>query len=433
MSLLPATHASADRTFDAVASAYGFDALLSNASIPAGISPEGAGPVAQSELSSLPSGTSFASYPYPGDVVAGIPGLLSGIVIGLPQPPDYPFIVTAGLGQGPKQVNQPTIALSAETQTTHAVAHAVAGTDAQGATADSHITANGDGVTATSTSRDAAVSLGSLGEIGTVASKVSAAIGPDGKVTTSSSLTLTGMSFPALKLTVPKNSPAPAPIPGTPIPTVPLPFGGTTLDAPTIGFVDGQFTVQLPLMGTQQFAVPANAVLSAFHAAGVDVTYSAPVKTSTSIVGATITFHYVIPAPPAALGSVYSGPTDVKMVFGRASASVSGQSDSVPVLAPVGGGGGSGGGLALTPPPGGGSGQLPLGPPASLPATTGGVTGPPPVIGGNPSSSAGQLAVGNVFGRRSPLSVNIYLVLVAAGLIGTFSTQSLRLLGVRQR
>ena len=424
--------ASPPTTFDAVASAYGFDAILTNASIPAGISPEGAGPTAQSELTSLPQGTSFASFPYPGDVVAGVPGLLSAIVQNIPQTPAYPFIVSSGLSQGRQTADLPGIGLSADTEASQAQAHAVLGSDGMGGIADTNIAVQRDGgVVATATARMNAINLGALGTIGSVVTTATAAQAANGTVTKSSHLAVTLVDIPGLRVTIPKATPTLAPIPNLPIPTVPLPLAGVTITAPSIGFVDGQFTVALPLLGSHQFAIPASAALSALKAVGIDATYEAAQTTRTSIVGAALTLHYVLPAPPR--NSVYNGTTDVSLALGRASASVEGSAGAIGSV-PVTGGGSSA-------PTSGDVGSTAFNGAATPSGGAAVVSAPTPVAGGSPvagsrastGSTAPQIALGAVRpGRRlAPVSWGIYLALVAVGLIGTYSTQTLRLLGVR--
>jgi hypothetical protein len=438
---LAAGTASADSTttFDATASAYGFDAVIANKTIPAGISPEAAGPVAQSELSSLPAGTSFASFPYPGDVVAGVPGLLSSIVMNLPQPPAYPLITTSGLSQGKQTANEPGIGLSADTETSDAEAHAVFGTDGTGAVADSKIVVDPqNGVTATATTSDNAITLGSLGDIGSVTSSATATQASDGTVTSTSSIAVTGLNIPVLQLTIPKGSPTLAPIQGLPIPSIPIPFGGTTLNAPSIGFVDGEFTIELPLLGKTQFVLPAQTALSALKAAGIDATYSQPIKTKTGIVGAALSLKYVVPSPPK--GLEISGPTDVTMTFGDTSASIKGSMDAGTGSITPGSGkvtGTTPGGTSSTVPAvgssGGGASGLPgVGGTSSLPAGSSSEPGSAPVVASGAQPAVG-LTASRLVNPRSPLSWSLYLVLVAAALAGTYSTQTLRLLGVRRK
>jgi hypothetical protein len=433
--------ASASGTFEALASAYGADYLMSNPSIPAGVSPQFGGPVAQSQLTSLPSGTSFASMPYPGEVAAGVPGLVSGVATGVPQLPAYPFIVSSGLGEGAQNVNQPGIALHAATENDNAAAHAVFGTDGQGSVADSLITVDGNNLVASATSRDSALSLGDSGEIGSVLS--AATVSSDGaKITRATSLQISGIRIPALAFTVPATSPGPAPIPNTPFPSVPLPFAGTTFVAPVLGFYDGQFTMQIPAVGKQQFAVPFDAVASAFKQAGYELQYSAPTQTPDGIIGSTLRLHFQMPAPPD--NPIYTGPTDYTIVLGRATASIDGDGGSGTATSPGSAGGISGvgspnsSGTTVQPAPGGatvlpapnGSSDYAAG--APLPATSEAAPG-----AATPTVPMRQMTIGSA-GFSAPLRIHdltplksMYLLLAAAGVFAVISVPTLRLRGAR--
>jgi hypothetical protein len=442
--------ASATGTFEALAAAYGADYILTNQSIPAGFSPQFGGPTAQAQLTSLPSGTSFASFPYPGEVAAGVPGLVSGVATGVPQLPAYPFIVSAGLGQGPQQVNQPGIAMRANTENTNASAHAVFGTDGMGSVADSLISVEGGHVTATSVSRDSLLSLGDQGEIGSVRSIATVSSGADGKIDRTSSLAISGIRIPALQFTVPATSPGPAPIPNAPFPQVPLPFAGTTVVSPILGLYDGQFTIQLPGTGKQQFAVPADSVTQAFKSAGYDVDYAAPRQTPDGIVGATLQLHFKLPAPPD--NPLYAGPSDVTLVLGRANASVTNESGTGVASAPgassaVGPTNSAPGAAAPALRTATGSAGLNTGyaNPAGFDNETG--TTNSASSGGAGAQPVGNLTVGNTTAQslnstatgfeaagvslpKGPLDA-VYLALAAAGLLGVFSIPTLRLRGGR--
>src|SRR5882757_7759319 len=420
--------ASASGTFEALASAYGADYIMGNPSIPAGFSPQFGGPTAQSQLTSLPSGTSFASFPYPGEVAAGVPGLVSGVATGVPQLPGYPFIVSSGLGEGAQNVNQPGIALHAATENNNAAAHAVFGTDGMGSVADSLVTVDRDHVVASATSRDSALSLGDEGEIGSVLS--SASVTSDGaKISRSTSLSISGIRIPALSFTVPATSPGPAPIPNTPFPQVPLPFAGTTFVAPVLGFYDGQFTIQIPALGKQQFAVPFDSVAAAFKQAGYELQYSAPTPTPNGIIGSTLRLHFQMPAPP-----------DNTIVLGRANASIDGDAGSGSASSPGGSSGLSGGSTTTQPAPAGGASfAAPAVQPA--PATIGGVGAPAsPTVAAPVAPAATSLhqvtaesagfSAGLGFHDATPLK-SLYLVLAAAGLLAVLSVPTLRLRGAR--
>lgn len=428
-------------TFDATAAAYGFDLLIQNQSITAGIAPQVAGPVAQASLTSLPSGSAFAALPYPGDVVAGVPGLAPSLASNLPQTPSYPFLVTAGLGDGPRELNQPGISMRAETDDSDSTSHSVLGTEGIGSVSDAQVRVRDSGVAATSTARQGAISLGDQGEIGAVLSSAAVLRGSSGGVDKTSHLSITGLRLSALEFTMPPMTPAPAPIPNVPsVPQAPAPFAGMTFAAPTFGFYDGQFTVQLPGVGPQQYAVSNDAVTDAFKSAGIDITYTKPVETKWGVTGATFSLHWVVPAPPD--NPAFTGPTDVTLVFGRATASVGGSgadtvgagvdaagadtngvaagafgSTSNPTLAGVDAVGLASGGLFPA-----------TGPDAGLPVTS---RNGLPVANLVPADQV--QSAGNSNSLHIDQLSNLYLVLVAAGVIGVFSIPTLRLLGARTR
>ncbi|MFN2537892.1 MAG: hypothetical protein ABR549_07020 [Mycobacteriales bacterium] len=89
--------ARAAATFTGSAAAYGIDSTVSNPSVPLGLVVQAAGPAAQATLSSLQQSDTFASFPYPGEGVAGLPGVVGGTA-GVPLPA-YPFIVATSLGE----------------------------------------------------------------------------------------------------------------------------------------------------------------------------------------------------------------------------------------------------------------------------------------------------------------------------------------------
>jgi hypothetical protein len=218
-------------------------------------------------------------------------------------------------------------------------------------------------------------------------------------------------------------------------------LGGVTLTAPELGFQDGQFSVSLPLLGNRAFAIPAASVLSALKALGITLTYQAAQRTATSIMAAQLTWETIIPAPPT--NTYFNGPTDVKVSLGRASASITAAAAPVSGSAPAGSDLGSGSSDTGLSSPGGGanatvatsSSQGELGAGNGGPASSAS-TG----IAQQPALASSRHAAAGGFGRRTltrrPLQSNtrnLYLVVVIAGLIGTFATQALRLWGVRTR
>jgi hypothetical protein len=206
--------------------------------------------------------------------------------------------------------------------------------------------------------------------------------------------------------------------------------------------MDGQFTITLPFLGSSKFSIPASAVIGAFKALGVDLTYQAPQATANSVVAPLLTIKTTLPSPPP--NRFYSGPTPVTLALGRTTASVQGAGTS-------GSGsdtGGQTGGVATigasTP---GGSAALSssatgagagFGGSSAL-GSTGAVPGAPeaaPVVAGPSSPRLAVPALPRVVGaavRTNPLGglTDIYLVIVGIGLVGGLAGAAVRYLGVR--
>ncbi|MEY2591242.1 MAG: hypothetical protein QOJ67_3226 [Acidimicrobiaceae bacterium] len=327
----PPSRAETNAAYDAVASAYAFDGLVHNDSIPLGLSPEVAGPVAQVSQSSLPGSEAFASFPYPGDTAVGLlptASSLYGVAL-----PDYPLIARSSLGADqPTEVNAPGLDLTARTGATETEASGTAGSEAAGGHAHSQIVADNDGtVTATAESNVTLLEIGGLARLSGVRSTATTKLDPDGTITKSSSLSIGSIAVPGLELAIPANTPGfvplpiPIPIPGVDapslqLPVIPIPLGGQTLDVPALGFTDGVFTMQLPLFPGQQFAVPAQTVLDALKALGLVFTYEAAHETDTSIVAPVLTLATTLPALPQ--NGYFNGPVDLQVALGRASAGI---------------------------------------------------------------------------------------------------------------
>lgn len=424
-------------SFDAVVAAYGFDSTLSNPSIPIGLVIEGAGPTAQAHLSSLQASDGFASFPYPGDTVVGLPGLVSAVFLGGAPVPAYPFYVSTAYGQQPAAANYPGVALSSESNGNEARANAVVGTSATGYTSNAVISQASDStVTATATATLSGVQVGTGLLLSGVVSTATEVLEFDGTLKGTSSLSIARLTVPGLHFTIPKTTPTsaaiPIPFPGVPqlpplsFPPVPVPFGGTTLNAPDIGFVDGQFTLTLPIGGGETFAVPAQAVLDAFKAAGFDISYQAAQKTANSVVAPELIVHTVLPAPPKNSG--FNGSTPVTVTVGRSTASISAASVGTS-------GGGASSGLPSRPT------GVEAPSVSSAPTTAGSVTPqenataptPPaaPALSGGQARPVASPLVGVTARTRFSSIFDIYLVLVGVGLIGTLAAQVLRHLGVR--
>jgi hypothetical protein len=434
-------------SFDAVTAAYGFDSTISNPSLPLGLVIEAAGPTAQAHLSSIGAADAFSSFPYPGDTVTGLPGLLSAVFLGGLTIPPYPFYATSSIGSEPASANYPGISLSSESQASQARANAVVGTSATGYTANAVAWQDPDStVHATASATMNVNQLGGLLTLSGVQSSATEVMNPDGSMQGTSSLSIGHLAIPALRITIPTTTPSvvniPIPIPGIPqlpplkFPPIPLPFGGMTLNAPDIGFVDGVFTLTLPIGGKQTFALPAQTVLDAFKALGITMAFQPSHKTANSVVAAALTIHTVLPAPPH--NAYFNGSTPIDITLGRSSASIQGSvtpAGSSPV--------GPAGSADL--------GSTDLGVPPSS-AALGGVTSStdtgtsasPASLQSTPGVVSPSLATPRTALRSSPRRVvtaghraglgsvfDLYLILLAVAVIGIVASQVLSFVGVR--
>lgn len=412
------------QAYDAVATAYAFDATLTNPSLPLALVVEAAGPASQAHLSSLQQSDCFASFPYPGPVVTGLPELArSAILPGIPIP-DYPTYAATSLGDPPRSISLPGIDLRAESRASSCVSSAIAGTASSGLTAETRTVRDDDGtVTATGRTDANVVRVGNILTLTGFHSTATAILRADGSIEHSSDLTIAELLVPGLSITIPKTTPGsvpvPVPIPGLPqigsiaLPPIPLPFGGVTIDTPRLGIENGSFTITLPFLGNQKFALPAQPVFDALDALGLDVQFLEASQTATKVVSPAFQVRMQLPALPE--NQFFNGPTDVTYAFGRTTAEITGAS-SVPALD---------GDLAGLPDPSGTAFDLPAG---------GGTSGP----GGFDVGASGPPADGPRSVPGAPVSATLpfksassfYFVFVAVGFVGTLGSQSIRLLGM---
>jgi hypothetical protein len=430
-------------TFDAVTAGYGLTTTISNSSIPAGLTIEGDGPVSNGHLSSLGESNGVAAFPYPGDSVAGLPGVGAGVLAGLLPiqslpVPGYPAQVKSSYGTpAPKQVDFPGVTLASESDQRRTQSRAVVGTDSSGASTQSTIKQDDDGnVVATTTTAVNGAQIGPEVTLSGITSTVTATLKASGKFITSSSLSIAKINIPGIQL---------------PVPTLfPPPLGGTILRDPDIGFTDGAFSITSPLDGTvTKFPIPAQTVFDLLKAAGITATYEAPITTASSIVGGTFTLDTLLPAPPA--NQLYNGPTHYTFALGRVSASIDGA--VIPLSDTSGFTSGTGVNPVTTPPSAGpGSVTAPTSGSDGLTGTTGtgslvtpgdvgaltstdGQGGSPPVVAGQgaaatPSSPSTELVSSGYSRSRSPVFW-LYLVVIGVGIVGAFSSGVLRYGGIR--
>lgn len=410
--------AQADATYEAAASATGVKVIFSNQSIPLGVAPQIQGPTAQAKQTSLHQSDAYAAFPYPGEEVAGFPGVLGGTV-GIPAPA-YPFVVSTAYGDDVRRLNYPGIELSSESGETITQATATGGSKGIGLTSIARISRDGDSVTATAASDADGLRLGDSLVLNGLRAAAGAGRDTTGKLVRTSSLSFSSLSVPGLALAVP----APPGSAGPP----------QKLTAPQIGFSDGTFTVTLPGAPTSVTPLPAKDVLAAFEAAGYHITYQAPQDTADGIIGAGLQIATTLPAPPPGSPAGLSGQTPVTFSIGLARAEISyrassdtgaGPSSSEPVAAPPAQGYG-------TPPAAG----LPAGSPAAaVPGAGAGMTATVEHASGvSEATSAQPVRLASLAAARTPLHTDIgwlYLMVAAIGGAGLASIAALRWAGGR--
>jgi hypothetical protein len=164
------------------------------------------------------------------------------------------------------------------------------------------------------------------------------------------------------------------------------------------------------------------------------MTFQGVQKTANSIVAPALSIHTILPAPPH--NTYFNGPTPVEITLGRSSASIQGS------VTPAGGAGGGGtvpadlgsqpttSGTAGSP---GSAGTGTSASPASLPSTSGGLA--PSLAASAPSRKALGPSARRALttGRRAGLGsiFDLYLILIAVGVIGIVASQVLSFVGVR--
>jgi hypothetical protein len=306
-------------------------------------------------------------------------------------------------------------------------------------------------ITAQAVASSPLTALGPLVSLKGVDSHVAVAADANGTLTRTSHFSIDEISVPGLVLRIPEQSPGAIPIPfpipvpnvpapaPIPVPSFPVPNGGATLVEPRIGFINGYFVVQ-PLQGdAQKYVVPADAVVSAFTAQGVTMSYTAPQNTKDGIVGGVFTVNYTFPAPPD--NPFYKGPTPATFIVGATSAAV----QRAPETA-----GGPGGGLGVGTATTNGAttgGALPV-PGTALPgsdlAGIGALPGTAPV-GGVPTVDLAPQAADGKSGISAALAAaglpaflssdfsGIYLALVGLTVIGLLAAAVLGAKGVSAR
>jgi hypothetical protein len=295
---------------------------------------------AQASVDSLGESTGFASSPYPGASIAGIPSLVNGIAgsYGAPPLPSYPFIVNSSYPATPVATQSDgAISLRSSSSANQSAATAATGLSsptgpqvtAVTATATASVDPSTGNMTATAANATDGFTLGSTLKIGDISS--------------SASLT---------------RSPGQAPVVHTA-----FSVGSVTVDGVTVGFTNEGFELGPTAVPTLTPAVLAGLL----SGAGITLTYLPSTRTADGIdsAGLEITESYNVPGQ--------GGATQLEIILGRVSV-------SAPAVV-------AGGGAAAVSPP-------------SAPVPSAPVAGAPPVAPGvvalaSPAVSAPQPSTGS--------------------------------------
>jgi hypothetical protein len=365
--------AQADATYAAVAEATGARLIFTNESIPLNVAPQVQGPSATAKQNSLQQSDALAAFPYPGDDIAGIPGVVGGTA-NAPLPP-YPFVIATSYGDGAKQLSYPGIELRSESTSTLTQATATGGSTGAGATSTARVVRDGDAVVAKAVTDLDALRVGDALVISGLHGAVSAARDETGKLTRTSSLTFTSITGPGF----------------------------------SIGLKDGKFSMAQGTEPPVESDNPLALAAAALSLQGFPTVFQDAQETPDGIIGAGLQIQATLPAPPAGFPGGFTGETPVTYSIGLLRAEVSYQ---VQPNAPAGVTPGTG--TATTDAaaaPGAGPAALPstdlAGLPGTVPALTGVGTSVPPID--LASLRATRAAVGSDVGW-------IYLMVAAVGL-----------------
>lgn len=280
-------NASADATYAAVAEATGTRLIFTNQSIPLNVAPQIQGPTANAKQNSLQQSDAQAAFPYPGDDIAGVPGVVGG-AIGVPLPA-YPFVIATSYGDGAKQLSYPGVELRSESTSTLTQATATGGSTGAGATSSARVARDGDAVVAKAVSDADALRIGDSLVVSGLHAVVTAARDETGKLTRTSTLSFTSMSGPGF----------------------------------SIGLKDGKFSLQNGTEPATEADNPLALAAAALSMNGYPTVFQDAQETPDGIIGAGFQIQTTLPAPPEGMPGGFSGETPVTYTFGLLRAEVS--------------------------------------------------------------------------------------------------------------
>ncbi|MCU1691099.1 MAG: hypothetical protein JWM64_190 [Frankiales bacterium] len=397
----PAT--AATRSFTGTASASGLDVYATNADVlPLGATVQAAAPFTSATLKALGVSQAFASAPYPGNEVAGAPGLLNG-GFGIPAP-SYPFIVNSDASSEPAPADRQNAGYRLHAESSNAVSEATgqlgAGEGGGGALSLFAVARVGDddGVT---TARAGSVTAGldvpGALTLGSVRSSAQVVVGEDGKRKRTSSLVVTGVELLGIPVTLQDGA---------------LVFAG------------------------QRIPLPDNPLVAALAERGTVLEYLQPRETADGVVSAALRVTTQQTDPTGRTPGTYA----VSYTLGQTSARLSAANlADVPVAAPS---------VPAVPTPAGVAPATVPGGPADVggapPAAVGGeavAVADPPLLPVDPTgtvpapATAAAAAPGpRAVAFRTPLQVDwlpVFLALVLSSAAALVGGSLVRLLGVR--
>lgn len=405
-------------TFEAVAAADGIRIAMRFPNAPVTDTPvDGGGPTAQAVLNSSGVSRAFAAQPYPGEAVVTGPGTVAGFTGGQVNPPAYPFVVSSDHPTVPEQSNeQGPYSLKASSAERQSASEARVGADSGPLVSARASVELGDAGEATAAAISDVSSLAVADvRFGRVLSTASVRRAPDGTLTRSSDLQVTGFTV-----------------------------GGTSVAIGPAGLTLPAGTVPLP---------PADPVRKMLADAGITITYLAAQPHPTGVVapglaitapvqtpdGGTATVTYTLGQSSAAVAGVPLPGDDVLDIPGpddlRAGpeSGPSGDAPSTGTAVPEGGTAASGTAAATASPSPtartGRAGDATTAPadPAVLPASSAGTV--PAAPGTDGTIGAAPVAIT----ARGFESASIFLVLAGAGLMAFGLVSLFSALGVRSR
>ncbi|GAA0608417.1 hypothetical protein GCM10009547_07970 [Sporichthya brevicatena] len=304
-------------SYDGTAVAYGNLVTATNPSVPLGLSLEQSAPESRVRLTSLGESSALAAGPYLGDSATGIAFSQAGGkgLGGL----DFPLVAVTSAGDKPKDVTAPGVDLHAESGVNLAAARAALGTGANRAATDARVERVTGGTSASASSLIDTVVLFDKLLISGLRSSAETVADDSGNRTRRGTLSIGRLTARGITITVPPESPLGA---------------GAQITGPDLGFVDGQFFLEVPGAPKNSVPVDAAAVADAFRAVGLTMTFAKAVETDTGIISPSLTISGVLPAPPE--NPQVNGETPVSVTLGRTAASVTVRpAAAIPALAPA--------------------------------------------------------------------------------------------------